>query len=76
MKKNILLNLIYIIIPLFFIPTSINAKDIKLKLHHFLGKTSTTHKEFILPWANKIEKDSNYKIKIDILELTEVQDPR
>ena len=44
----------------------INAEEINLKLHHFLGTTSTTHAKFLMPWAKKIENESNNRIKITI----------
>ena len=37
-----------------------------IKLHHFLGTNSTTHKIFLVPWAKKIENESKGRIKINI----------
>ena len=42
------------------------AQEITLRLHHFLPPPSTTHKEFIAPWAAKVEAESQGRIKIEI----------
>jgi len=40
--------------------------EFKLKLHHFLSRTGNVPAKFIVPWARKIETESNGRIKIDI----------
>ncbi|HZT50190.1 MAG TPA: TRAP transporter substrate-binding protein [Hyphomicrobiaceae bacterium] len=40
--------------------------QVTLKLHHFLPPVSNPHQKFLKPWAEKIEKDSGGRIKIDI----------
>lgn len=42
------------------------AQEITLRLHHFLPPPSTTHKDFIAPWAKKIEAETGGRIKIEI----------
>ena len=43
------------------------AEDpIVLKFHHFLGPTAPAHTQMIEPWARKVEKESNGRIKIEI----------
>ena len=40
--------------------------EVTLKVHHFLPVTSTTHQQFIEPWAQQVEADSNGRIKVDV----------
>ncbi len=42
------------------------AQEVTLKLHHFLSPASTTHKIMLVPWAEKVMKESGGRIKIDI----------
>lgn len=42
------------------------AAEINLKLHHFLSPKSPAHAKMMVPWADKIEKASNGRVKIDI----------
>lgn len=46
--------------------TRANAAEVTLKLHHFLPAVSNIHKNFLTPWADRVEKDSGGRIKIDI----------
>jgi TRAP-type C4-dicarboxylate transport system substrate-binding protein len=46
-------------------PASAQAQ-VTLKLHHFLPPVSNPHQKFLKPWAEKIEKDSGGRIKIDV----------
>lgn len=39
------------------------AQEVTLKIHHFLPPTSTVPRDFIAPWAEKITKESNGRIK-------------
>lgn len=43
-----------------------HAQDVTLTVHHFLGPKAPPHAKFIEPWARKIEKDSEGRIKIEI----------
>lgn len=40
--------------------------EFTFKLHHFLPPMSMAHQEFLTPWAEKIEEESNGRIEIDI----------
>ena len=45
---------------------SASAQTITLKVHHFLPPASTTHARFIVPWCEKIAKESSGKLKCQI----------
>jgi TRAP-type C4-dicarboxylate transport system substrate-binding protein len=42
------------------------AQEVTLRVHHFLPPPSTTHKDFIEPWARKVEAESGGRIEIEI----------
>ena len=42
------------------------AQTIELKLHHFLGPKSPAHAQMLVPWAQRIEKSSGGKVKIEV----------
>ncbi len=42
------------------------AQDVTLKLHHFLPPQAIAQTEFLVPWAETIERESGGRIKIDI----------
>ncbi|NIA70089.1 TRAP transporter substrate-binding protein [Pelagibius litoralis] len=42
------------------------AQEVTLRIHHFLPPPSTTHKDFIAPWAAKVEAESQGRISIEI----------
>jgi TRAP-type transport system periplasmic protein len=46
--------------------SSAQAQEVTLRVHHFLPPPSTTHKDFIEPWARKVEAESGGRIKIEI----------
>jgi TRAP-type C4-dicarboxylate transport system substrate-binding protein len=43
-----------------------DAPQVALKLHHFMSSVSSTHDKFIVPWARKVQADSNGRIRVDI----------
>jgi len=45
---------------------SSRAQEVTLRVQHFLPPPSTTHKDFIEPWARKVEAESGGRIKIEI----------
>ncbi|MEH6494818.1 MAG: TRAP transporter substrate-binding protein [Pseudomonas marincola] len=45
---------------------SVAAQEITLKLHHFLSPKAPAHSKMIVPWAERIEKASNGRVKIEI----------
>ena len=38
------------------------AADVTLRLHHFLPPVSNAHVNFLVPWAKKVESDSQGRI--------------
>jgi len=42
------------------------TQQLELKIHHFLPPTSTLHAKVIVPWCNKIEKESGGELKCRI----------
>jgi len=42
------------------------GQTVTLKVHHFLPPGSTAHKNFIVPWCDKLTKDSGGKLKCQI----------
>ncbi len=42
------------------------AEEVRLTLHHFLPTTSTTHADFLVPWAERVAEASEGRIAIDI----------
>jgi TRAP-type C4-dicarboxylate transport system substrate-binding protein len=47
-------------------PDPAAAQEVTLRVQHFLPTHSTTHKDFIEPWARKVEAESGGRIKIEI----------
>jgi TRAP-type transport system periplasmic protein len=39
---------------------------ITLRVHHFLPPVATVPRNFITPWARKVEADSNNRLKVDV----------
>ncbi len=42
------------------------AEPITLKLHHFLGPKAPAHTQMLAPWAERVEKASGGKVKIEL----------
>ncbi|MCB1471368.1 MAG: TRAP transporter substrate-binding protein [Rhodobiaceae bacterium] len=42
------------------------AQDVTLRVHHFLPPPSTTHAKVFVPWAEKVEKESGGRIKVEL----------
>ena len=42
------------------------AQEVTLRAHHFLGAVSPQHKDFLVPWAERIAKESGGRIKIEV----------
>jgi TRAP-type C4-dicarboxylate transport system substrate-binding protein len=42
------------------------AQEIVLKVHHFLPTHSTTHAQLLVPWCDKIQKESQGRLKCQI----------
>src|SRR5690606_5954467 len=43
-----------------------SAEPITLKLHHFLGPQAPAHTKMLAPWAERVEKASGGKVKIEL----------
>ncbi len=43
-----------------------NAQEVTLKIHHFLGPKAPQHAKLLVPWCEKLAKDSNNKLKCQI----------
>jgi len=42
------------------------AADVTLTIHHFLGENSPAQKDFMEPWAKRVEQQSQGRIKVEI----------
>ena len=42
------------------------AQEVTLRVHSFLPPVANPMKHFVIPWAEKIEKDSNGRIKVQV----------
>lgn len=42
------------------------AQEVTLRLHHFLPAVSNVHRYFLQPWAQKVAKESDNRIRIQI----------
>lgn len=49
-----------------FMAAGANAQDVTLKIHQMLPPQATIPADFIAPWAQKVEKDSGGRIKIEL----------
>ncbi len=49
-----------------FSTTTAAEPEVTLKLHHMLPMSSTAHRRFLVPWADKVMAESNGRIQIDI----------
>ncbi len=65
-RATVLFSLVLGLLAAPWLPADGEAQDVTLRLHHFLPPPSTTHKDFIEPWARKVEAESGGRIKIEI----------
>lgn len=42
------------------------GQEVTLRLHHFLAPTSNVHEGYLEPWAERVERDSNGQIEVQI----------
>ncbi|MFC7609898.1 type 2 periplasmic-binding domain-containing protein [Teichococcus aestuarii] len=47
-------------------PRPARAEEVTLRLHHFLPAVSNVHRNFLAPWAKKVEEASAGRLKIRI----------
>lgn len=66
MRKISLALIILLGFSLFSLGSQATEKTYTLTMHHFLSSNSPAHKDFLVPWAKKIEEASKERIKIDI----------
>ncbi|SVC81300.1 uncharacterized protein METZ01_LOCUS334154, partial [marine metagenome] len=48
------------------LPGDAGAQEVTLKLHHLLPPVAHAHKNMLVPWAERVEKGSNGRIKVEI----------
>jgi len=48
------------------VPTAATSQEVTLRLHTFLPPVANPVKHFMVPWAQKVEKDSKGRIKVQI----------
>jgi TRAP-type C4-dicarboxylate transport system substrate-binding protein len=51
---------------LLLVPVLAHADDVVLKVHHFLPTTSTIHAKLLLPWCERLSKESAGRLKCQI----------
>ena len=47
-------------------PGAARAQEVTLRLHHFLPAVSNVHRFFIQPWVQKVQAESNNRIRIQV----------
>jgi TRAP-type C4-dicarboxylate transport system substrate-binding protein len=47
-------------------PSSARAQEVTLRMHHFLPPIGNVPRYFLTPWARKVEKESDNRIKVQI----------
>jgi TRAP-type transport system periplasmic protein len=47
-------------------PNPARSQEVTLRLHTFLPPVANPVKHFLIPWAQKVEKDSNGRIKVQV----------
>lgn len=45
---------------------SAQAQELTLRLHHFLPPVSSAHRHFLTPWAQKVQAESEGKLRVQI----------
>lgn len=46
--------------------STVNAQDVTLKVHHFLGPQAPQHAKVLVPWCDRLDKESGGKLKCQI----------
>ncbi|MCS6855606.1 MAG: C4-dicarboxylate ABC transporter, partial [Elioraea sp.] len=46
--------------------TAARAQEVTLRLHHFLGPVSNVHRNFLVPWAQKVQAESGGRLRVQI----------
>lgn len=63
--KNLVLPFLSTYLLLLF-STAIQAAEVTLKVHHFLPKQAPMHRDFLIPWKEAVEKESNGRIEVKL----------
>jgi TRAP-type transport system periplasmic protein len=66
MKRAILTALAAATCVAFAAPFPLSAQEVTLRLHTFVPPISNPARRFLAPWAQKIEQDSNGRIKVNV----------
>ncbi|MBL6458498.1 TRAP transporter substrate-binding protein [Belnapia sp. T6] len=53
-------------LPALLRPRAARAQEVTLRLHHFLPAISNVHRHFIQPWVQKVQAESQNRIRIQI----------
>jgi TRAP-type C4-dicarboxylate transport system substrate-binding protein len=52
--------------PALLTPRRAAAQEVTLRLHHFLPPVSNVHRHFLVPWARKVQEETNGRLRIQI----------
>lgn len=66
MHRRLLLTGAALAAPALFTPRRAAAQEVTLRLHHFLPPVSNVHRHFLMPWARKVQEESNGRLRIQI----------
>ncbi len=47
-------------------PQALRAQEVTLRLHHFLGPVSNVHRNFLVPWSQKVQAESGGRLRVQI----------
>ncbi len=53
-------------LPALLRPGAARAQEVTLRLHHFLPAVSNVHRFFIMPWVQKVQAESQNRIRIQV----------
>ena len=66
MKQMLIAALASALSGLALLPTAATSQEVTLRVHSFLPPVANPMKHWVTPWAQKVEKDSNGRIKVQI----------
>lgn len=52
--------------PALLAPGRAAAQEATLRLHHFLPAVSNVHRHFLVPWARKVQEETNGRLRIQV----------
>jgi TRAP-type C4-dicarboxylate transport system substrate-binding protein len=64
MKKLVLSSAALAAMVVAYAPASVQSQEVTLRMHNFIPPVANPAKHFLIPWANKVEKTSKGRIKI------------